>query len=1144
MCIVNCTAAGGGSDTSDPVLVNVPAWNPASNCYCNSTASFNLYETINSVVVGSLNNQTTCAAPLVGTQGVGIGTGNQYANFTNSVPAPFVYAGLSQNFSVVIDNCNGANLGNNAVKIYIDYNHNYSFSDPGEEVYFSGLTPLSSVPQFTVSGSFTVPGTALTGLTRMRVILQQGGSLSATTINPCGAFNYGETEDYLISILPPAPYDPAIISMTGPAGNCFSASQVITTQLRNFGSIPIDLSVNPVTVTLVVNGPNGQQLYNSTASSGTLSPFGGPGVTVPFVGVNMFAGGSYYLNTSLVIAGLTNGNIINDSLQNALFRLNYRPTPGTPYNMCQFDAIPFGQGLSVSGCSTPIQDSVTITFNITPTPDNVGATSTGTSQTVPGAACANQFAGNYGNAIVPSFPPGTTFPKKALLRVSNYSTSYPTEVRFNLYSGLTTGPSMFAPCAQGVGGSDSTLHGLSVNQGGFFNYFRAISPAQLSAMVSYLNTQPPNTPINLGYFETWNDFVNTSDINPNVGGPTTATLKIYYQYVPANFVWYSTPTGGTSLYPFSPFNPLITTGSPLTNSNVPGTYTFYAACVGSEGCRAPVNLVINPIPQAIQDTLAFCESTPGSNSAIFDLTTMNASVSNNAPGTLVEYYNDPWLFSLIPNPTNDTTNTAFVYSKVSFASGCFASDSLLLKVNSQPDFPTTFVSGFACAPGSIDVANLINPFSTVPFGTDTLYYEDAAYTIPHPNPHNINVADTVYMVFKTNSIPFCSDSAIALVQVIQQNNYISGQDVLFNYSIAGSQGCQSTILSDGGTDTIRSTVDCKRIASITDITNTISLDTVSVCQEIAASTPTHNGQPYLNRVYELTASTNDSAILCLYYLNDDFDQYNGTALTSSPTWPLLPTSPLSPFVSNIAVTKVNNGDLNTPGHTAVAIPNSLINTSYDAASSVWTVCFPVSGFSYFYLHASNALGIPLPVSLLSFTGNKADGSSVLNWSTANEMNNSHFVVERSGDGSRFSAISDKINSKALNGNSANILDYAFTDVRPMPGHNYYRLQQHDIDGQVTYSKVVDVFFGLAGSVKLYPNPVSTLLNIEVNTAKATVARVRITDAAGRTVQVSDLQLNAGITTTQVDMHQLADGVYRVALSDGNGLEYSQLVRKN
>jgi hypothetical protein len=39
-------------------------------------------------------------------------------------------------------------------------------------------------------------------------------------------------------------------------------------------------------------------------------------------------------------------------------------------------------------------------------------------------------------------------------------------------------------------------------------------------------------------------------------------------------------------------------------------------------------------------------------------------------------------------------------------------------------------------------------------------------------------------------------------------------------------------------------------------------------------------------------------------------------------------------------------------------------------------------------------------------------------------------------------------------------------------------------------------------------------------------------------------LSAGATTTQIDMHQLADGVYRVALSDGNGLEYSQLVRKN
>jgi hypothetical protein len=400
------------------------------------------------------------------------------------------------------------------------------------------------------------------------------------------------------------------------------------------------------------------------------------------------------------------------------------------------------------------------------------------------------------------------------------------------------------------------------------------------------------------------------------------------------------------------------------------------------------------------------------------------------------------------------------------------------------------------------------------------------------------------MVFKTNSTPYCSDSAIALIQVVPQNNYISGQDVLFNYSVAGSQGCQSTILVDGGSDTMRSTVDCKRIASITDIPNLISLDTISVCQDIAASTPTHNGQPYLNRAYQITASTNDSAIVCLYFLNDDFDQYNATALTSTPTWPLLPTSATSPNIGNIAVTKVNNGDLNTPGHIATPIPSNLVSASYDAASTVWTVCFPVSGFSYFYLHASNPSGIPLPVSLLSFTGNKADGTSVLQWITSSEQNNSHFVVERSADGSRFSALSGNIASQATNGNSSTMLTYGYTDARPMPGHNYYRLQQHDIDGKVSYSQVVDVFFGLAGSVKLYPNPVTTLLNIEVNTPKSTVARVRITDAAGRTVQVSDLQLSAGATTTQIDMHQLADGVYRVALSDGNGLEYSQLVRKN
>ncbi|MBH8570016.1 T9SS type A sorting domain-containing protein [Microvirga sp. STS02] len=77
------------------------------------------------------------------------------------------------------------------VKVYIDYNQNGVFTDAGELV----VNAAASTSAATRTGSFTVPTTAKSGNTRMRVVLSDN---SATT--SCGSYSYGETEDYTVSI--------------------------------------------------------------------------------------------------------------------------------------------------------------------------------------------------------------------------------------------------------------------------------------------------------------------------------------------------------------------------------------------------------------------------------------------------------------------------------------------------------------------------------------------------------------------------------------------------------------------------------------------------------------------------------------------------------------------------------------------------------------------------------------------------------------------------------------------------------------------------------------------------------------------------------------------------------------------------------
>jgi hypothetical protein len=160
-----------------------------------------------------------------------------------------------------------------------------------------------------------------------------------------------------------------------------------------------------------------------------------------------------------------------------------------------------------------------------------------------------------------------------------------------------------------------------------------------------------------------------------------------------------------------------------------------------------------------------------------------------------------------------------------------------------------------------------------------------------------------------------------------------------------------------------------------------------------------------------------------------------------------------------------------------------------------------------------------------------------------EINNSHFIVERSYDGVQFKAISDAIYSKAKNGNSASPLDYAYTDPSPKNGHNYYRLQMIDLDKRQRHSDVHDVYFGSKTVVTLYPNPVQNELGVTIYSPYPTTVNIQIMDAAGRTIQSVETNLLAGENQQKISLSDVSEGIYLVKVTDSKGLQYSQLIRK-
>ncbi len=135
-----------------------------------------------------LNNSTPINS-LVGTIGTATGTVGSYSNFTAFGPYGLT-AGQSYNFSVA--SSQGTTAYENSMAIYIDYNRNGVFTDAGEKVYAATVQVAGA---HTETGSFVVPVGAFNGLTRMRVIVNEG-----LITSPTQAVSWGEYEEYAINI--------------------------------------------------------------------------------------------------------------------------------------------------------------------------------------------------------------------------------------------------------------------------------------------------------------------------------------------------------------------------------------------------------------------------------------------------------------------------------------------------------------------------------------------------------------------------------------------------------------------------------------------------------------------------------------------------------------------------------------------------------------------------------------------------------------------------------------------------------------------------------------------------------------------------------------------------------------------------------
>lgn len=179
--------------------------------------------------------------------------------------------------------------------------------------------------------------------------------------------------------------------------------------------------------------------------------------------------------------------------------------------------------------------------------------------------------------------------------------------------------------------------------------------------------------------------------------------------------------------------------------------------------------------------------------------------------------------------------------------------------------------------------------------------------------------------------------------------------------------------------------------------------------------------------------------------------------------------------------------------------------------------------------------IALPIKLIAFNTKLKNNNVSITWSTAAEINNDYFTIERSSDGEHFEPLFTKRGA----GNSTVTLEYEANDPNPLDGYSYYRLKQTDFDGHFTYSEVEtiknkggnDIDETQIEVTSISPNPFSEEFKIDFILKEKTSVEVNMISAKGEVVFKDIVLAEDGYNSyTYTDSKGLPAGYYFVTLS--------------
>ena len=226
-------------------------------------------------------------------------------------------------------------------------------------------------------------------------------------------------------------------------------------------------------------------------------------------------------------------------------------------------------------------------------------------------------------------------------------------------------------------------------------------------------------------------------------------------------------------------------------------------------------------------------------------------------------------------------------------------------------------------------------------------------------------------------------------------------------------------------------------------------------------------------------------------------------------------------------------------------------SSGDHAQAPWTFkhVFTAKGVNPYFCIVHVGLGMTgvvtvmdiIPVELLSLSASVLVNDVILSWSTATEINNQMFEIERRNKEGQFITIG---NVEGY-GTTTEPQEYSYIDNTVGTGIYYYRLKQIDFNGTYEYSGEIEVEVNGPLTFVLeqnYPNPFNPSTLIKYSVPENGFVKLSVYNLVGEEVNLLvSGQVDAGFYEIEFDATALASGIYFYRLQAGNFVETKKMV---